>query len=69
MSGPSAVGRDQTVASEQAADLGGRTLIPSLASSPEILTHPHLGFSRAIRSASSTVSGSRAGRPVQPVRR
>ncbi len=39
------------------------TLIPSLRSSPEILTHPHLEFSRVIRRTSAWTSGSRGGLP------
>src|SRR3990172_1657012 len=39
------------------------TLIPSLASSPEIRTHPQRGFSRAMRRISAVTSGSIGGRP------
>jgi len=42
------------------------TRIPSLWSSPEILTHPQWGFSPARRRISSPTSGSIGGRPALP---
>ena len=44
------------------------TRIPSLRSSPWIRTQPHRGFSRPRRVMSSTVSGSRGGRPGRRLR-